>query len=243
MRRMFGIAMLLCLTSAPVVSSAQTIPYQLSSGEYGFAIEPGIQEDMTSLLGAFRYGIFHNISGSLTLGLSSVEEKLILGDLVLPGFSIPLVPVFAIGLGAANGLGQTGLNYWLSVDSGFTFGELVYDPTGETVVTLRTAAIITRAGLMKRIGIGRGLVFAPLAGISNRQTWAELGSDLINMTQETKSDNIWSGQAGLAVEVSSKLIITGAVEFSFKEESQIFSIADFDRSHIVAYSVALSFRP
>lgn len=243
MRKVVGIAMVLYLTSAPVISFAQTIPYQLSSRKYGIATELGIQEDMTSLLGAFRYGISRNISGSLDLGLGFVEEELILGDRTLPGFSIPPVPVFAVGFGAVNGLGQTNLDCWLSVDSGFAFGELVYDLTGRTVITLRTVAIIARAGLMRRIDLGHGFALAPLAGISNRQTWADLGSEIVNMTQETRSDNIWSGQAGLTVEVLSKLSITGTVEFSFEEESQIFRITDDDRSHIVVYSMALSFHP
>jgi hypothetical protein len=242
MRAIVGIAVVLCMALSPAISSAQTIPYRLLPGKCGIATELGFQEDMTSLLSTFRYGISQNINGSLTLGLSFVAEELILGGMILPGFSVPPVPVFAVGFGAVGGLGKTGLDYWLTVDSGVAFGELVYDPTGETVIDLRTLAVVTRAGLMKKIKLGTGLVFAPLIGVSNRQTWADIESELI-MNIARRSDNIWSGLAGLAVEISSKLSVAGTVEFSFGEESQIFCITNVDRSHIVLYSIALSFRP
>lgn len=242
MKKKIGIAMVLCLTSVPVISFAQSVPYQLSPRKCGVAAELGFQEDMTSLVGTFRHSMFWNISGSLTVGLGFVDEDLILGELTLPGFSIPPVPMLGMGFSVVNGLARTGLDCWSSVDFGAAFGELVYESTGRTVVSLRTVAIFTRVGLMKRIRLGPRLAFVPLAGVSNRRTWANLGSEIVNITRKTRSDSVWSGQTGVIVEVSSRTSIIGAVEFSFQEEGQIFRITDADRSRIILYGIALSFR-
>jgi hypothetical protein len=243
MKKIVRLAVVLHLTSAPIISYAQTVPYQLSSGEYGVAIELGLQEDATSLVSSLRYGISQNLSASLAAGLGFADEDLILPEgLVLPGISIPPAPVLGIGFGTVNRLGQTGLDYWSSIDFGVTFGEVVYDPTGETLITLRATAMIIGVGFMKKITIGSDLALVSLVGISNTQTWVDWESEIMNIA-ETESDNVWSGQMGLIVEVSTKMSIMGTVGFSFQEEYPALSIANAEPSRNIIYNIALSFRP
>jgi hypothetical protein len=217
-RLIFGSVVLL-LTSAAAISYGQSEQYRLSPGEYAVAVGLGFLEDATLLDSSLIYGISQNLVGSLVVGLGFVEE-----DPIVPGVSIPPVPMFAVGFGTVDALGQTGLDYCARVDFGVDFGKFVEDATDRTIMTLRAAVTGLGFGFAKEIATGSDLVIVPSAGISYSYTWTTLESRIVDFT-ETESDADWGGQIGLTVRISPKMSVAGAVGFSFEESDIVYSIS------------------
>jgi len=198
------------MMSLAVIAHAQTELHGFSSGEYAIGVELGFLEDLTALQGNLTYGISQNIAGFLLAGLGFPEDP------EIPGVSMPPIQIFGVGLATSDRLGQTGLDYWSTVDVGIALGEFVEDTTDTTIMTSRATAIGVSVGLMKAITTESDLVFFPLAGISYAYTSGTSKSKLIDFSQSER-DGSMSGQIGLTARISPKMTVGGTVVFSFEE--------------------------
>lgn len=219
------VAMILCLMSVQTLSFAQTETYRLSVGEYSVSAGFASGEDAKLLAGGFNYGLSQDLYGFLLAGISFPEEEPLLAGF---GVSVLPAPIFGVGLGTLDKLAQTGLDYSSYVGFAVGFGKMVNDVTDETLMSSRSMGVYANLGVSKRVTTQTGLVFIPSVGMSYGWNWVTIESDYI--PSDTERDDSWNGSIDLGIELSSEILISGGIGFSFEKTN-------------ITYSVGLSYRP
>ena len=201
----------------PVATYSQSGFYRLPMGETAFGIGLNTRENVASLTGQLDYGIGNDSKLWLAGGVSFVDDSRVESL----GGDIPPSPAAGIGITTATPLGPTGLEYISNIYFLAELARIVEDDA--TLLSLRTFDLGIMSGILKRIETQSELVFKPFFALNYGNRWLTMDSNPLGIN-ETESDDAYSGQLGLELEMTPAVSLLGTFVFAFESSDTVFAL-------------------